>query len=160
MRLSVDPARCGLRLAAVVCGLWAGVGAVRAQVPAAPVPLAMPGQVVGRSQPIVRPVGTPLPSAAPQAGTPITGLSNPPPNAIGPGGSGAARPPGTPIDLSNVIAPYPGMTKELTFWERLEERWFKLFESDAPAVRPAYTPGIARRNQDRKKERMERKWWE
>jgi len=115
--------------------------------------LGMPGQTVSTpaAQPILKPVGTRLPAAAPQAGTPITGLATQQPGVVGPGAPGAGQQPqGTPIDLKNVVAPYPNMPKESTYWQKLEQRWFALFESDAPAVRPAYTPGIARRNRDRR----------
>ena len=129
----------------------------------APAQAAMPGQQVGSSsmaKPIVQPVGTRLPAAAPQAGTPITGLATQTPGTVGPGNKSMnQQPPGTPLDLKNVVAPYPNMPKESSFWDKLEQRWFQLFESDAPAVRPNYTPGIARRNRDRrdKAEEMRRR---
>lgn len=125
---------------------------------AAPLPFTMPGKTVSSAKPIVQPVGTKQPAAAPQAGTPITGLATQQP--LGQGAGGYEKPQGKEIDMKNVIAPYPGMPVETTFWQRLEERWFSLFESDMPAVRPNYTPGIARRNKERKDERMVRKWWE
>ena len=115
--------------------------------------LGMPGQTVGSpaARPILQPVGARLPAAAPQAGTPITGLATQQPGLVGPGAPGAGQQPqGTPLDLKNVVAPYPNMPKESTFWENLERRWFLLFESDAPAVRPNFTPGIGRRNKDRR----------
>jgi len=146
--------RC-LGLIAVVVGT-AGAQA-QTGVPAAPAPFSMPGQTVGTARPILTPVGTRLPAAAPQAGTPITGLATQQP--IGPG-TGFEKPQGREIDMKNVVAPYPGMPVESTFWQQLEDRWFALFESDMPAVRPNYTPGIARRNKERKDERMMRKWWE
>ena len=122
----------------------------------------MPGQTVGTpaARPVLKPVGTRLPAAAPQAGTPITGLATQQPGVVGPGAPGAGQQPqGTPLDLKNVVAPYPNMPKESTYWEKFEQRWFALFQSDAPAVRPNYTPGIARRNKDRrdKAEEMRRR---
>ena len=118
----------------------------------------MPGQTVGTpaARPILQPVGTRLPAAAPQAGTPITGLATQQPGVVGPGAPGAGQQPqGTPLDLKNVVAPYPNMPKESTYWQKLEQRWFALFESDMPAVRPSYTPGIARRNKERREKAEE-----
>ncbi len=118
----------------------------------------MPGQTVGTpaARPVLQPVGTRLPAAAPQAGTPITGLATQQPGVVGPGAPGAGQQPqGTPLDLKNVVAPYPNMPKESTYWQKLEQRWFALFESDTPAVRPSYTPGIARRNKERREKAEE-----
>ncbi len=124
--------------------------------------VSMPGQTVGTpaASPILKPVGTRLPAAAPQAGTPITGLATQQPGLVGPGAPGAGQQPqGTPLDLKNVVAPYPNMPKESSYWQKLEQRWFALFESDTPAVRPTYTPGIPRRNRDRREaaEQMRRR---
>ncbi len=110
-----------------------------------------PGQPVSTAvaRPILQPVGTRLPAAAPQVGTRIEGLATPTP--VTPGVPGMnPQPQGKPIDLTNVVAPYPGMTKQEDFFDRLERRWFALFESDMPAERPNYTPGIYRRNHDRR----------
>lgn len=150
-----------MRRIALALGLAVIGGAAIAQEPVAgaPNPFSMPGQTVGSpsvAKPILKPVGNRLPGAVPQAGTPISGLATAKPGAIGPGAMGAERPQGTPIDLKNVVAPYPGMPKEQTFWTKLEDRWFALFESDTPAVRPNYTPGIGRRNKERREERMKR----
>ena len=67
------------------------------------------------------------------------------------------KPDGKPIEIKNVVAPYPGMPKpESNFWEKVEARWFALFESDRPAVRPSnWTPGLSRRNRERKEEKEE-----
>ncbi len=139
-------------LSAVAAGQGVGVAQVGG----------MPGQTVGTNvaRPILKPVGTRLPAAAPQAGTPISGLATQTPGLVGPGAPGAGQlPQGTPLDLKNVVAPYPNMPKESTYWEKLEQRWFALFQSDTPAVRPNYTPGIARRNKERheKAEEMRRR---
>ncbi|MGL6075035.1 MAG: hypothetical protein ACRC8S_12820 [Fimbriiglobus sp.] len=133
-----------------------------AQTPAPAAPVSMPGTTVGSSmaKPILTPVGSRLPSAAPQVGTPISGLASSKPGAIGPGANGATQPQGKPIDMKNVVAPYPNMPKESTFWEKLEERWFAMFESDTPAVRPNYTPGIGRRNRERAAERRRAGFWD
>jgi len=142
-----------LLLTLAAAAAWHGVGSAQ---------VAMPGQTVGTAvaRPIVKPVGTRLPAAAPAAGTPVTGLATQTPGLVGPGAPGAGQQPqGTPLDLKNVVAPYPNMPKESTYWEKFEQRWFALFQSDAPAVRPNYTPGIARRNKDRrdKAEEMRRR---
>jgi hypothetical protein len=115
----------------------------------------MPGTPVGT--PLLQPVGTPIPKAAPAAGTPV---------GTGPGGiptpldPRAPAPPGQVIDLTNVIAPYPGMPKPPpSFWEQLQQRWFALFQSDQPAQKPTqWTPGIGRRNREREKARQQ-EWW-
>ncbi len=95
------------------------------------------------------PIGTRQLPVGSQVGTGPNGI----PSALSPFGQ---TPTGAPFDLKNVIAPYPGMPKPPpSFWDRLEERWMKLFESDTPAVRPIqWVPGIARRNKERKDERM------
>ena len=139
-------------VACVGWGLCSPVGAQNVNV--TPNPASMPGTTVGQMMPaskaVLKPVGNPLPKAAPQAGTPITGLATNKPNTITPGG---VQPQGVPIDLKNVIAPYPNMPKERTYWEQLESRWFDLFKSDAPAERTNWTPGLARRNRERTAER-------
>src|SRR4051812_16689749 len=84
----------------------------------------MPGTPVGT--PLVQPVGTQLPRAAPSVGAPV---------GTGPGGTPspldprAPTPPGQAIDLKNVVGPYPGMpAPPPSFWEKLEQRWFALFQ--------------------------------
>ena len=112
----------------------------------------MPGTPVGR--PLVQPVGTRLPQAVPSVGEKVgTGPGGFP----GPADPLGPKPDGKPIELKNVVAPYPGMPKpEANFWQKLEARWFALFESDRPAVRAStYTPGIGRRNRERKEEKEE-----
>ncbi len=110
----------------------------------------MPGTPVGR--PLVQPVGTRLPQAVPSVGEKVgTGPSGIPSglDPIGP------KPDGKPFEIKNVVAPYPGMPKPpADFWQKLEARWFALFESDRPAVKPTnWTPGLARRNRERKEEK-------
>ncbi len=122
----------------------------------------MPGITVG-TMPAgsgVRPVGTPLPKAAPAVGTRVGGSGLPgtiPP--VGPGVPGAAtQPQGKPIDLKNVVAPYPNMPKELTVWEKIEARYFALLLPDEPVLKaPNDTPGIRRRIKERDKARL-RRW--
>jgi hypothetical protein len=140
------------------CAVVAWAGTTLAQAPAV---TTMPGTTVGSysAKPILKPAGERVGTATPQAGTPITGLSSAKSGAIGPGALGGEKPQGKEIDMKNVIAPYPNMPKEATYWEKLEERWFALFESDTPAVRQNYTPGIARRNKQRAAERK-KMWWE
>jgi hypothetical protein len=109
--------------------------------------------------PLLKPVGTRLPQAVPSAGTPIgmipggrsPGLPTPQYNQ-------AQRPSGQMINMSNVVAPYPGQTApEPNVWEKLQASWFGLFHSEpATATRPSYTPGIARRNQERREDRLMR----
>jgi hypothetical protein len=135
----------------VGCGM-AGTAAAQQPLNVQPNPTAMPGTPVGK--PLVQPVGSTLPKAAPAVGAPV---------GTGPGGlpttldPRAPKPVGQQIDLKNVIAPYPGMPKPPpSFWEQITKQWFKLFESDTPAVRPNnWTPGIGRRNRERKEERLQ-----
>jgi hypothetical protein len=132
-------------------GLLVGglAGGAAAQAPAT---TSMPGTPVGK--PILQPVGTRLPQAVPNAGERVGTGPGGIPNPLDPLGP---KPDGTPIKMDNVVAPYPGMAKpEPTFWEKLEKRWFALFQSDRPAVRAnTWTPGIGRRNRERKEEREE-----
>jgi hypothetical protein len=115
----------------------------------------MPGTPVGT--PLVQPVGAKIPQAVPAAGAPVgTGPGGIP----GPLDPRAPMPPGQVIDLTNVVAPYPGMPKPPpSFWDQLQQRWFALFQSDQPAQKPTtWTPGIGRRNRAREKAR-EQEWW-
>lgn len=110
--------------------------------------------------PLLKPVGTRLPQAVPSAGTPIGMIPGGRMPGLNPGNPAAApnKPPGQVIDMRNVIAPYPGQPEPPpTFWQELERRWFSMFQSDAaPPERMPYTPGIARRNQERREARMGR----
>ena len=151
-----------LSAAAVTCGVAA---TARAQQPAytpTPQPSVMPGTPVGTSSQRVVPVGTQLPQAVPSVGTPIGGggLPGGRPATVGPGTPGGGQPQGKVIDLSNVVAPYPGMPKPApTFWEKVERDFFGLFES-APTVQraPNVTPGIFRRNRERhRQEELQRR---
>ena len=134
------------------------VGATAMILSSAQAQFGVPGQPVSTAvaRPVVQPVGTRLPSAVPDVGQRISGLATQQP--ISPGVPGMnPKPAGVEIDLSNVVAPYPNMPKQSTFWERLERRWFALFESDMPAERPNYTPGISRRNREHREELMLRR---
>jgi hypothetical protein len=115
----------------------------------------MPGTPVGK--PLLQPAGVPLPKAVPQAGAPVGSGPGGIPDPLNPGGP---KPPGQPIDLSNVVAPYPGMPKPPpSFWEKLEQRWMALFQSEQPAQKPTqWTPGIGRRNRERDKARDMMMW--
>lgn len=116
----------------------------------------MPGVAVGTG--IVPPAGTPISRATPNVGQRV---------GTGPGGIPSLvnpqipRPEGQMIDLKNVIAPYPQMpTPPKSFWEKLEERWFAMFEAETPDLTaPNWTPGLSRRNRDRARERREIPWW-
>ena len=110
----------------------------------------MPGTPVGR--PLVQPVGQRLPQAAPAAGQKVGTAPGGAPGQLDPLGP---KPDGKPIEIKNVVAPYPGMPKpEASFWERLEARWFALFQSDRPAAAPAnWTPGLGRRNRERREQK-------
>jgi hypothetical protein len=141
-------------------GMAAAAGPLAAQQPpqtvsVPPPTFQMPGTPIGT--PIVRPVGGEIPKAAPPAGAAVGTGAGGIPNPLDPR---SPQPPGQLIDLKNVIAPYPGMPEpEPSFWQKLEQRWFALFQSDQPAQRPTtWTPGIGRRNREREKERAQM-WW-
>ncbi len=112
----------------------------------------MPGTPVGT--PLVQPVGSRLPQAVPSVGAKVGTGPGGIPGGLDPLGP---KPDGKAIELTNVVAPYPGQPKPTpNFWEKLEARWFALFESDRPAVKPSnWTPGLGRRNRDRKEAREE-----
>lgn len=118
----------------------------------APSGAAMPGLPVGSA--MVAPAGTPIPKAVPAAGARVgtgpTGI----PSLLDP-----RSPQGPQIDLKNVVGPYPGMPKPApTFWDKLEASWAALFgPTPMVAQSPNWTPGIARRNREREKERMWRR---
>lgn len=138
------------------CGGAILAGPVTAQqpvtIPTTPQPFQMPGTPVGK--PLLQPVGAQLPRAAAPAGTPVGTGPGGLPDPLNPGGP---QPPGQPIDLKNVVAPYPGMPKPPpSFWEKLEQRWMALFVTEQPAQKPTqWTPGIGRRNREREKARQE-----
>ncbi len=152
----------------LTCAALAGASVAGAQdVTVKPQPVtAMPGVAVGSSFPAgsgVVPVGTQLPKAAPSVGTPVGNGTGRLPN-VGTGlDSGVPQSPDArfsfkPLDLKNVIAPYPNMPEEKTYWQKLEDRYMNFLLPAAPTPRaPNYTPGIARRNRERAKERA-RSW--
>ncbi len=139
------------------CGGAALAGPAAAQQPPQTVnvtatPFQMPGTPVGT--PLVQPVGAAIPKAAPSVGSPVGTGPGGIPGALNPGGG---APPGRVIDTSNVVAPYPGMpSPPPSFWDKLQQRWFALLGSNQPAQKPTqWTPGIARRNRERAREREE-----
>ena len=139
-----------------VAAITVPVSAQAPQVNVTPQPFQMPGTAVGT--PLLQPVGSQLPRAGTQAGAPVGMVPGGQSPGLNPSTYQPLRPPGVPIDLSNVIAPYPGMPEpKPSFWQELERRWLSLFASDAPAQRTTYTPGIARRNQERR-EMREGRW--
>ncbi len=103
----------------------------------------MPGKPVGQAS--VQPVGTRLPTVGktlPKVGTPL-GEPGGPNNPFG-----GEWP--TSIDPNLVIAPYPGQKNPTAdFWDRLQDRWAKLFP---PSAKPpsTYIPGLTRRNRERR----------
>lgn len=141
--------------AAVLAGAGLAASAV-AQQPStytvAPPGTAMPGTPVGTA--MVAPAGTPIPKAVPAVGAKVgtgpTGI----PSLLDP-----RAPQGQQIDLKNVIAPYPGMPNPApSFWDKLTDRWAALLGPATPPVQSTnWTPGIARRNREREKERMWRR---
>lgn len=112
----------------------------------------MPGTPVGK--PLVVPVGNKIPQAVPGVGEKVGSGPGGIPSSIDPLGP---KPDGKPIEIKNVVAPYPGMPKPTpNFWEKLEARWYALFQSDRPSAKAStWTPGIGRRNRDRREEKEE-----
>jgi hypothetical protein len=116
---------------------------------------AMPGKVVGSPLNFnFSPVGKRQPDAAPQAGQPIT--SNPLMRPYDP-----TRPfdqlKGTGIDPKNVLAPLTAPDTKPDGLDLLSEKIKALFSLSRPPERPAFAPGILRRNRERTQERMWRR---
>ena len=111
----------------------------------------MPGKPVGLSS--VQPVGTRLPSVGttlPKVGSSLPGYGDKP------GKNGAKDTPFQgnypKVDPDLVVAPYPTETKKDDFWDDLLKRWAITYGGDKPPT-PQWTPGLARRNRERAKER-------
>jgi len=107
----------------------------------------MPGIPVGSSS-NVKPVGTRLPSVGtqlPKVGQSLPGYGE---NAKTPFQGNFPK-----VDENLVVAPYPSQPKpEDDFWDALQKRFGVLFAGEKQPT-PTWTPGIARRNRDRAKER-------
>lgn len=123
---------------------------VLAQSPPSPYP--MPGTIVSR--PSLAPVGVQFPKVGTQAGTTIgyKGMDGQPVNV-------GQRPAGQLINLNNLAAPLVApLPTELTgakpksTLEKLFDSWKSTFGFGPPAVTPPpnWTPGLSRRNKDRR----------
>ena len=64
------------------------------------------------------------------------------------------RPVQPKVDLKNVVAPYPSMPgEEPDFWDRLYNRSMRAMGINQPKiVQQNYTPGLSRRNRERREE--------
>jgi hypothetical protein len=118
----------------------------------------MPGQRVGSA--MVGPVGQQLP----KVGSQLPKVGNAPgttvpkqQDAFGLQGYGI-KPSQLAFDPKNIVSPYPlgPAGQEKDFWDKLYDRWLGLFESDTPTPSRNYTPGLTRRNRERKEERFRR----
>lgn len=117
---------------------------------AAQSPFLTPGTAVG--QPLLKPVGTQLPKAAPAAGTPVGQT---------PGGAMptdiTSTLPGQKFDMANVVGPLPESTMlptEPTLWDKFVAKFGATLGFVPPQPKaPDWTPGIARRNRERARER-------
>lgn len=111
----------------------------------------MPGTPVGL--PSVAPVGNRLPqvgSQLPRVGTSPSGYNGANPNSPFVG-KDWPKP-----DPNLVVAPYPTPNlKTDSFWDKLLERWQVLFAGDQKPPTSTWTPGISRRNRERKEKREE-----
>jgi hypothetical protein len=119
-----------------------------------PVISALPGGTPVGSAYAPKPVGTTLPPVGtklPPLGKPATTATNPTIGNFNPAQSAYPTP-------STVIAPYPTSQKpaDVSFWDKLYDRWAALFTTNAPAPTKTYTPGIARRNRERAENRFAR----
>jgi len=141
---------CGLAGPAAAQSAVGGLGTAPSSLPAA-----MPGREVGSSFNL-KPSGTALPKAAPQAGAPVGGpLSRP---------YDPARPldalKGTGIDPKNVVAPpspfVPAAAPRPDLATRIYEKLVTMvgLNPEAPPPPANVTPGIFRRNRERARERM------
>lgn len=121
-------------LAAMAFAGWVGYASAQS----------MPGTPVGSS--MVMPVGTRLPDA----GSRLPTVGKPP------AGSNSTSAPFSgqwpTVDKNLVVAPYPSSPPQSdpnNFWDKLYDRWKMMFkEPEQPP--PTYTPGIARRNRERR----------
>lgn len=161
-RLSV----CGAAVAVVL----AGAGSARAQlaiptargqgspglnslpaVGAAPGQQQMPGTNVGK--PLLQNVGTVFPKAVSPAGAAVGTAPGKVPQT-----SPSATLPGGNINYGAVVGPLPRGTiapGEQTLWDKVVDRFGDtLGITSAEPRSPAWTPGIARRNRDRDKEKF------
>jgi hypothetical protein len=137
----------------ILAGLVTGVAAW-GQTPGNP--LLDAGTVVGK--PMLRSVGTPLPQAAPKAGTPVGGPVSGQPKTTAP-------PPGFQFDLKNIVAPVnpeylpPALrpATNATLYDTAFKKWLEAFGLvKPPEQKIQFTPGMSRRNRERHKER---EWW-
>jgi hypothetical protein len=112
---------------------------------------AMPGKPVGLAS--VQPVGTRLPTVGttlPKVGSSLPGYGatpSIPATADNPFQGNFPK-----VDPDLVVAPYPTETKQDDFWDELLKRWAVAFGGNKPPT-PQWTPGIARRNRERARER-------
>ena len=132
-----------MRAILVCCGLVGCAASAQAQ-------YVMPGGTpVGRA--VIEPVGT----QQTQVGTQFPKIGKPA-GFYGPSGQFTTEKPVQPVvDLKNVVAPYPGMPGEpKDFWDRLYDRSMKAMGINQPKiVQQNWTPGLARRNRERREER-------
>jgi len=118
----------------------------------------MPGIGVGRPV-MLQPVGNQLPrvgTALPRVGTNPNGLNMSQQNKQDPFGLNGLgiKPSQLAFDPKDVISPYPQMPSgETSFWDRVYDRWLGLFGTDAPATSSNWTPGLSRRNKERREAR-------
>jgi len=108
------------------------------------------GKPVGR--PLIGPVGT----QQPQVGTQFPKVGQPA-GYNGPDGKFTTeKPTQQVVDPKAVVAPYPGMPgEEPDFWDRLYDRSMKLMGLNQPKiVQKNYTPGLSRRNRERRAESL------
>jgi hypothetical protein len=117
-----------------------------------------PGSGVPVGRPVFGSVGQTAPAAAPKAGQPI--------GYAGPDGKPVSmdRPAGTVVDLRNLAAPItaplaPGLAESQpkSVFEKVYDKWRQAIGLDKPASATTnnYTPGLSRRN----RERRSMMWW-
>lgn len=138
------------RILCAMTALGIATAILHAQTPPSPYP--MPGTIVSR--PSLAPVGTMFPKVGTKTGTPV-GYTGPDGQPVNPG----QRPAGQMINLNNLaaplVAPLPNDltgAKPKTALEKLFDSWKSTFGFGPPATTPpsTFTPGIGRRNKDRK----------
>lgn len=143
------------RTFAAVVGVVASAVAAAAQSPLSP----FPGTGVPVGKPVLTSVGTKLPQAGTNGGQAIgyVGLDGKP--------ISMERPPGQVVDLKNLAAPLsapltPGLSdsQPKSVFENVYQKWREAIGLSKPATLASpsnYTPGLSRRN----RERRAAMWW-
>lgn len=102
--------------------------------------------------PVGRPVFEPVGKQFPKVGEQFPKVGKPAGYYGANGDFTVEKPIQPPVDLKNVVAPYPGMPGETKdFWDRLYDRSMKAMGINQPkVVEQNFTPGLTRRTRERR----------